>query len=56
MEELIILKYEADNIENTLRIISNEFESHKRETCLDRMIDDSIKQIQKVLQTSADLK
>ena len=49
MEELTILKYQAETIENTLRLISNMLNSQNKETCLDRDIRKSIEFIKEVI-------
>lgn len=48
MEELKIYKYQAEQIENTLRLIANIMGSRNKETCLDRDImrsDEFIKEV-----------
>lgn len=51
MEELIIYKYQAEQIEDTLRIVANILGSRKIEgqTCADRQVIKSIEMIKKVL-------
>ncbi len=49
MEELTILKYQAEVIANALRLVSNSMESSKKETCLDREICKSIEFINNIL-------
>ncbi len=51
MEELIIHKFEAEQIEDTLRIVANILGSRKVEgqTCADRQVMKSIKMIKRVL-------
>lgn len=51
MEELMIHKFEAEQIEDTLRIVANILGSRKIETqtCADRQVMKSIKMIKRVL-------
>lgn len=49
MEELMIHKYEAEQIEDTLRIVANILGSRSKETCADRQVMSSIKMIKRVL-------
>lgn len=44
-----IAQWEAKKVANTLRIVSNMLESHKKETCLDRQVMDSIHIMNRVL-------
>ena len=43
MKELKIYEFQAKDIEDTLRLVSNLHHSNKEETCLDRMIMKSTK-------------
>ena len=53
MEELKILKYQAEQIEDTFRLIKNAYKVGKKdETCLDRQILKSIEMIKSVLTTA----
>jgi len=52
MEELIIYKYQAKEIAETLRIIANILHSHSETTCADRMVMKSTKFINEVLEKS----
>ena len=54
MEELIILKYQAKEIENTLRLVANTLGSRAKETCLDRQIMRSTEFIKEILAKSKD--
>jgi hypothetical protein len=51
VEELIIHKFEAEQIEDTLRIVANILGSRKIEgqTCADRQVMNSIRMIKRVL-------
>ncbi len=51
MEELMIHKFEAEQIEDTLRIVANVLGSRKVEgqTCCDRQVVKSIEMIKRVL-------
>ena len=51
MSELIIHKYQAEQIEDTLRIVANILDSRnkEKETCADRCILKSIEHIKNVL-------
>ena len=51
MSELIIHKYQAEQIEDTLRIVANILDSRNKETetCADRCILKSIEHIKNVL-------
>ena len=54
MEELIIFKYQAKKIEDTLRIVANILGSRNKETetCADRQVLKSIEHIKEVLSKS----
>ena len=54
MEELVIFKYQAKEIENTLRLVANVLGSRKEETCLDRQIMRSTEFIKEVLSKSTE--
>lgn len=45
----MIHKFEAEHIEDTLRIIANILKSRKKETCADRQVMKSIELIKRVL-------
>lgn len=49
MEEYVIYRYEAEQIEDTLRIIANILHCENEETCADRQVMKSIKMIKQVL-------
>ncbi len=49
MEELMIYRFQADHIEDTLRIIANILGSRTKETCADRQVVKAIEFINKVL-------
>jgi hypothetical protein len=49
MEELVIYEYQAKQIKETLRIVSNIFNSNLKETCIDRDIVRSIEYLNKIL-------
>lgn len=49
MEELAIFEFQAETIENTLRLVANNLNSHTKETCLDRDIMQSLEMIRNVL-------
>ncbi len=52
MEELIILKYQVEQLENTLRLVANTLCSRSKETCLDREVMKSIEYIDETLKKS----
>ena len=54
MEELKIYKYQAKQIEDTLRMVANRLKSHSKETCLDRNVIQSWEMIQNVLSGDID--
>lgn len=54
MKELKIYKFQAEEIEDALRMVSYIFESHKKETCVDRSIILSLKLIRNVLDETID--
>ncbi len=54
MEELVIHKYQAEQLEDALRIVANTLNSRSRETCLDRQVMKAIEMIKEVLATSKD--
>lgn len=56
MEELIILKFQAEQIEDTLRIVANILGSRTKETCADRQVCKSIEMIKEVLSKSKKIK
>lgn len=49
MEELTINKFQAEQIEDTLRLVANILKSRSKETCLDRDIMQSWEMIKNVL-------
>ena len=42
MEELVILEFQAKQIEDTLRLVANVLKSRNEQTCLDRQVMKSI--------------
>lgn len=54
MKELKIYEYQAQQIEDTLRMVANAMRSIKKETCLDRDIMQSWHMIQNVLSGQID--
>lgn len=52
MEELTINKFQAEHIEDTLRIVANILDSRKKTTCADRQVCLSIEMIKEVLAKS----
>lgn len=56
MEELVIFKYQAKEIENTLRLVANVLGSRKEETCLDRQIVRSQEFLKEILTKSTEQK
>jgi len=49
MEKLEIYKFQAEEIEDTLRMVANVLESHSRQTCIDRNVMQSWEMIKNVL-------
>ena len=49
METLNVEKYVLVNVENTLRLCANHFNSYERKTCLDRDIIANLNCIRKIL-------
>lgn len=49
MKELKIYEFQAKQIEDTLRMVSNVLESKSKETCLDRDVMQSWQMIKNVL-------
>lgn len=49
MKELKIYQFQAEHIEDTLRIVANILESRKKETCSNRNIMQAIGMIKNVL-------
>jgi len=47
MEELLIYKFQAEQIEDTLRVVANILDSRKKTSCIDRDIMQSIEMIKK---------
>ena len=56
MEELIILKFQVEHLENTLRLVANTLGSRTKETCLDREVMKSIDFVKEVLSKSKEIK
>lgn len=54
MKELKIYKFQAEQIEDTLRMCANVLESHSKETCIDRNIMQSWQMIKNVLEGKID--
>ena len=54
MEKLEIYKFQAIDIENTLRMVANVLDSHKKETCLDRNVIQSLERMRNVLKGEID--
>lgn len=54
MEELKIYKYQAKQIEDTLRKVANTLESNNLTTCLDRDVMQSWEMIKNVLNEQID--
>ena len=54
MKELKIYEFQAEQIEDTFRMVANLLESHKRESCLDRDIMVSWNMIKNVLAEDID--
>ena len=54
MEKLEIYEFQARDIENTLRMVSNVLESSKRETCIERNVMQSLERIRNVLSKDID--
>ena len=54
MEKLEIYRFQAIDIENTLRMIANILDSHKKETCLDRNVIQSLERMRNVLKGEID--
>lgn len=50
MEELIIYKFQAEQLENTLRLVANLLKSQSKETCLDRDIMQSWQMVKNVIE------
>jgi len=49
MKELTIYEFQAEEIQNALRLVANLLESHKKETCLDRNVMQAKQMIENVL-------
>lgn len=54
MKELKIYQFQAEAIENALRIAANVLESHNKETCLDRQIMQSLEYIRNAIAEKPD--
>lgn len=54
MEKLEIYRFQAIDIENTLRMVANILDSHKKETCLDRNVIQSLERMRNVLKGEID--
>jgi hypothetical protein len=54
MEKLEIYKFQAEHLENTLRLVSNLLNSQNKETCLDRDIIQAHEFIKNVLNKDID--
>lgn len=49
MEEIKVPKFVLENIENTLRLWANTYDSYKKETCLDRETIGALNAVRKLL-------
>jgi uncharacterized UBP type Zn finger protein len=54
MEKLEIYRFQAEDIEDTLRIVANTLSSHSKETCLDRNVIQSLERMRNVLKGEID--
>ncbi len=54
MEELTIYKFQAENIENALRLCIRHFDSTTKETCMDRDVVQAMEFIKNVLAKQID--
>ena len=54
MEEMKIYKFQLEQIKETLRIVSNIFDSSKKEACIDRDIMVSIAMVDNALNGEID--
>lgn len=54
MEKLEIYRFQAEDIEDTLRMVANVLESNKKETCLDRNVIQSLERMRNVLKGEID--
>ena len=54
MEKLEIYRFQAIAIENTLRMVANALDSHKKENCLDRNVIQSLERMRNVLKGEID--
>lgn len=52
MEELMIYKFQAEEIKDALRMVSTAFKCQSKTTCLDRTVCRAQEMIEKVLATS----
>lgn len=55
MDKLELYRFQAKQIEDTLRMCANALESHDRKTCLDRNVMQSWQVIKNVLEGNPDL-
>lgn len=54
MEKLTIYQFQAEQIENTLRLVSNLLKSQNKTTCLDRDIMQSWQMVKNVIEGNPD--